>query len=185
MSTDLVRTGLATAGLSGYQKECTNAETLHECNGLRGCEAVTKLLRNYRVGLGHLWKSCGNPRGETLFFFQAYQLEWTSMNFDDLTPLHQDDEGTIRVKGSRVTLDTLVTAFKAGRSAEDIHDSFPSVSVAQVRGIIAWYLNHQGEAEEYLLERYAAAEKLRDELRPRNAALYEKLRRRREQLLKT
>lgn len=107
------------------------------------------------------------------------------MNFDDLTPLHQDDEGTIRVKGSRVTLDTLATAFKTGRSAEDIHDSFPSVSVAQIRSVIAWYLSHQAEAEEYLLERHAAAEKLYNEIRPRQAALYEKLRRRREHLTRT
>lgn len=108
------------------------------------------------------------------------------LNFAHTAPLNQDSEGTIRLTGSRVTLDTLVAAVKNGNTPEQIRDSFPSLTVAQIRGAIAWYINHQSEAEDYLKEREVEAQSVRREIesRPEQADFRKKIRQRREQLIK-
>jgi len=112
------------------------------------------------------------------------------ITFPEGVPLNYDDKGTIRVKGSRVTLDTIVGRMQVGDTLEEIHEGFPSVTLAQINTIIDWYLNNQVEADEYLQEQEAEGERLRKEIesRPEYAAFREKLRRcreQREQLIKT
>ncbi|HEU4714875.1 MAG TPA: DUF433 domain-containing protein [Pyrinomonadaceae bacterium] len=106
------------------------------------------------------------------------------MNFTDSSFLTQSD-GAIRVVGSRLTLDTLAPHIQRGCTAAEIHDSFPSVSVEQIAGVMAWYKNHQAAAEEYLRAGDAEAERLRREIEsdPRYQALSEKIRQRKEQLM--
>ncbi|MBO0859404.1 MAG: hypothetical protein J2P21_13165 [Chloracidobacterium sp.] len=48
------------------------------------------------------------------------------LTFTQTVPLNQDADGSVRVSGSRITLDTLVAAFKKGATAEQVRDSFPS-----------------------------------------------------------
>ena len=84
-----------------------------------------------------------------------------------VVPLVTDAHGTIRVRGSRVTLDVIVTAFQAGATAEEITQKFPSVALADVYQIIAHYLNHTAEIEEYLSRRWTEATALRDEVEKR------------------
>src|SRR5215208_2456531 len=102
------------------------------------------------------------------------------------SPLHQDDRGSIRVIGSRITLDTLVPKFKRGATPEDLHESFPSLSLAQINGVIAWYLNHTAEADEYLAKREAEGEEILKSLKsdPRHQELRELIKQRWEQLTK-
>ena len=83
------------------------------------------------------------------------------------SPLHQDDRGVIRVIGSRITLDTLVNKYNAGDTPEDLHEGFPSLSLEQIKSVIAWYHNHIAEAEEYLQEGQAKFEALRREIESR------------------
>lgn len=89
--------------------------------------------------------------------------------------------------GSRITLDTLVGVFKRGETVEELTEAFPSLSLAQIRAVIDWYFSHQSEADEYLEEREAQAEKLRQEIesQPGYVPLREKLQRWREQVIKT
>ena len=91
----------------------------------------------------------------------------------------------MRVIGTRVTLDTLVATFKKGATAEQIQDSFPSLSLRQVYGAIAYYLDHQDEVEAYLKERKAEAEAMRQQIesRPQYKEFREKIRRRRAELI--
>ncbi len=107
--------------------------------------------------------------------------------FTEEVPLTQDQHGSIRVTGSRVTLDTIVHIYQRGDSVERIHHGFPTVSVAQINAILDWYHKHQAEADEYLAEGVAAAEKLRLEIesQPEHIALLEKIQRCRDQLIKT
>ena len=109
------------------------------------------------------------------------------LNFTQTAPLALDSEGTIRLAGSRVTFDTLIVAFKKGNTAEQIQDSFPSLSLAQIYGAIAWYLDHQAEAEDYLKEREAEAEAVRLEIesQPEQVGFRETMRQRREHLVKS
>ncbi len=61
--------------------------------------------------------------------------------------------GAIRVTGTRVNLDTIVYQFNVGASAETIVDRFPSLKLADVYTVIAYYLNHLEEVEAYLRRR--------------------------------
>ena len=105
--------------------------------------------------------------------------------FSFTAPLHQDEHGSVRVVGSRVTLDTIAGAFKKGATAEQIQDSFPSLSLPQIYGVIAYYLANESEVEDYLHERQAEAEELRQEIesQPQYDEFRKKLRSRRDQLI--
>jgi uncharacterized protein (DUF433 family) len=56
--------------------------------------------------------------------------------------------GGFYIKGSRVPLDSVVHEFRAGSSPESIREAFPTLSLEQVYGAIAFFLGHQGEVEE-------------------------------------
>ena len=92
-------------------------------------------------------------------------------------PLRIDGGGTIRVGASRVTLDTVVTAYKVGESPETIADSYPSVPLADIFAVITYYLRHRDEVEAYLAEGELIAERVRRECEARfpQAGLKEEL----------
>jgi uncharacterized protein (DUF433 family) len=62
-------------------------------------------------------------------------------------PGKADADGTVRVAGTRVTLDTIVRAFLRGGSAEEIADSFPAVSLADVYSTISCYLSDRAAVD--------------------------------------
>jgi hypothetical protein len=64
-------------------------------------------------------------------------------------------------------MDILITAFRAGATAEEIAQRFPTVALADVYQVIAHYLNHSGEIEAYLSQRQAEAAKLKREIETR------------------
>jgi uncharacterized protein (DUF433 family) len=59
-------------------------------------------------------------------------------------------EGGFYVAGSRVSLASIIQAFRDGASPETIRQDFPTLSLAQVYGAIAFYLSHPEESEAYL-----------------------------------
>ncbi len=78
-------------------------------------------------------------------------------------PLRIDADGVIRVGTTRVTLDVVIGAFKRGASANQIAAQFPAITLTQVYGTIAYYLQHQAEIDAYLQEGEAqSARVLRD-----------------------
>lgn len=85
----------------------------------------------------------------------------------DPVPLAYDDHGTLRVGGTRVRLDTVVTAFHLGSTAEDVVEQFPSLDLADVYAVIAFYLRHRPEVDAYLTEGEARAAELRAEIETR------------------
>jgi Uncharacterized conserved protein len=79
-------------------------------------------------------------------------------------PLVKDDRGMVRVGGTRVTLETVVTAFKNGSTCEEIVYQYPSLKLADVYAVISYYLNNQAEVEAYLEERQKKAEMIRKKI---------------------
>lgn len=79
-------------------------------------------------------------------------------------PLVVTEQGTIRIKGSRVSLDSIVHHFKLGATAEQIVQSFPSLSLGDVYSSIAYYLTHRPEIETYLEQQKVAADNLQHQL---------------------
>jgi len=84
-----------------------------------------------------------------------------------VVPLFTDSDGAIRVRGTRVTLDSVITAFCAGATAEEISQRFPTVALADIYQIIARYLNHTPEIDAYLSQRKTEATTLKDEIEAR------------------
>ncbi len=79
-------------------------------------------------------------------------------------PLIVDADGAVRVGHTRVTLDTVVTAFKEGATAEEIVHQYPALDLSDVYAVIAYYLRRRSDVEEYLRQRQQRA----DEVRKRN-----------------
>mgnify|MGYP000909234068 CR=1 FL=1 len=61
-----------------------------------------------------------------------------------------DENGAMRVGRTRVALDSIVAAFQQGHSAETIQQQYPSASLEEVYGAIAYYLANQEEVDTYL-----------------------------------
>ncbi len=74
-----------------------------------------------------------------------------------VVPLIADREGTIRVRGTRVTLDSIIMAFQNGATAEAVAQKFPPVTLADVYQVIAYYLHHSAEIDNHLALRRAEA----------------------------
>lgn len=82
-------------------------------------------------------------------------------------PIHSDADGVVRVAGTRVTLDTIVAAFDAGATAEEISQQYSSVPLADVYSVITYYLRHKAEVSAYLQGREEEAAKVREEIERR------------------
>ena len=79
----------------------------------------------------------------------------------ETVPLVTDVEGVIRVGKTRVTLDTVVSAFLDGATAEEITYQYPSLDLADVYSVIAYYLRRRAEVDAYLQQQRERAEKVR------------------------
>ena len=80
-----------------------------------------------------------------------------------VVPIETDADGVIRVSKTRVTLDTIIAAFKDGATAEEIFQQYPSVPLADVYYVIGYYLRRQYEVESYLNRRRQQAQQVRKE----------------------
>ena len=68
-------------------------------------------------------------------------------------PVVKDADGIMRVRGARISLDTVFAAFREGATAEEIVQQYPSISLADVYQVIGYCLRHSSEVEGYLAER--------------------------------
>lgn len=66
------------------------------------------------------------------------------------TPRISEVDGVLRVGETGVTVETVLWAFEQGSTPEDITDQYPSLTLADVYGVIAYYLRHQEQIEKYL-----------------------------------
>ena len=87
----------------------------------------------------------------------------------------EERDGGYWIRGSRVSLDSIVYAFLRGASPESIAHSFPLISLEDVYGAIAFYLAHQLEIDDYLRQGEAEFEALRQKVRQVNPLLFKKL----------
>ena len=73
-------------------------------------------------------------------------------------PLRTDAAGVVRVGNTRVTLDTVISAFRDGATAEEIVQQYPSLNLADVYHVIGYYLRRTSEVDGYLQKRKSDAE---------------------------
>jgi uncharacterized protein (DUF433 family) len=96
----------------------------------------------------------------------------------DPSPLRIDEHGVVRIGGSQVLLDVVIGQFHNGAEPETIAHGFPTLQLADVYGVIAYYLRHREEIDAYLQTRRQEGEKLRQEIeakQPGRAELRAKL----------
>src|SRR5258708_1121345 len=92
----------------------------------------------------------------------------------DPNPLRLDEHGVVRVGDSQVLYDIVVREFNNGAEPEAILYGYPTLSLADIYGAIAYYLRHRKEVDDYLEAGGGEAETLRHEIeakQPGRAAL--------------
>jgi uncharacterized protein (DUF433 family) len=75
-------------------------------------------------------------------------------------------EGSYWIKGTRISLDSVVYAFQRGAAPESIKRSFPLLTLEEIYGAITFYLSHQQEIDSRLAQ---AQQQLDAESEARNA----------------
>jgi uncharacterized protein (DUF433 family) len=85
-------------------------------------------------------------------------------------------QGTWRIAGTRVSLDSVIHSFWEGATPEEICQDFPSLSLAQAYGAIAYYLKQRDKVNAYLQSGRDSAEELQQELNGRHRDFLSKLR---------
>jgi uncharacterized protein (DUF433 family) len=86
-------------------------------------------------------------------------------------PLAVDSDGTVRVGGTRVTLETVVHAFRNGLTAEQIAEAYDAIRLADVYATIAYYLDHREAVDTYIAQRGREA----GEFREKNPELFDQM----------
>jgi uncharacterized protein (DUF433 family) len=81
---------------------------------------------------------------------------------DRYLAIYADDD--VRIGGTRVGLEHLIESYLAGATAEQLAVEFPSVSLEQVHGVLAYYLRHQKLVDDYR-HAYHAASRVRQQQR--------------------
>lgn len=84
-------------------------------------------------------------------------------------------DGSYFIKGSRVSLDSVVYAFLEGVSPEGIVQSFPVLTLEEVYGAITYYLANQAEIDNYLKEGESYFKRQREAILKDNQSILEKV----------
>lgn len=94
-------------------------------------------------------------------------------------------DGGYWIKGTRISLDSVVYAFNRGAAPESIKRSFPLLTLEQIYGAITFYLSHEQEIDSYLEESEkefeAQAKEMNAEARRANPELFDRLERARQE----
>ncbi|MDX2138159.1 MAG: DUF433 domain-containing protein [Chloroflexota bacterium] len=88
-------------------------------------------------------------------------------------PLRTDEEGTIRIGDTRITLETIIARFEQGDTPEQIHQGFPILERAQIYAVIGYYLDHQDEVTAYIQQQESAANEMRTDLEGQHSEIYD------------
>ena len=99
-------------------------------------------------------------------------------------PISVDETGTARVGGTRLTLDTVVEAYDAGATPEQIAESFPPLSLGDVYAVLSYVVRHRPEVDAYIRAGEEQAQHIRAMIESHQgpqAGLRERLLARREQ----
>ena len=86
-------------------------------------------------------------------------------------PLRIEESGAIRIGDTRVLLEIVVNAFRAGAAPEEIVRNYSTLELSDVYAVIAYCLRHPNEIDEYLSERERIAADVRARIEARQGDL--------------
>jgi len=88
-------------------------------------------------------------------------------------------DGGYWIRDTRISLDSIVYAFKRGAAPESIKRSFPLLGLEEIYGAITFYLSHEQEIDSYLSQAEtqldAESEARNAQARATNPELFERL----------
>src|SRR4051812_35749056 len=79
-------------------------------------------------------------------------------------PLREEPPGVLRVGKSRVLLELVIRAHQRGASPREIVQMYDALNIVDVFAVIAYYLAHPGEIDDYLRECDEAAQAARSKI---------------------
>ncbi len=91
----------------------------------------------------------------------------TTLDFEPLTvtvPLREEPAGVFRVGKSRVLLELVLRAFKAGATPEAIVQSYDTLNLADVYAVVSRYVADPAPFDDYLRQRDEAAAQTRQKI---------------------
>jgi len=79
------------------------------------------------------------------------------------------DGKTVRIAGTRIPLERVVYAFEQSQSPEEIIQVFPTLDLADVYAVIAYYLRNREPVDAYVRQQAVEADTFERELRAASA----------------
>lgn len=71
--------------------------------------------------------------------------------------------GRLRIDGTRMTVNQIVTLSKQGLSAQEIVEQYPQRTLSEIHTVLAWYHAHKSDFDAELAAEAAAEEQMRRE----------------------
>lgn len=81
----------------------------------------------------------------------------------EIIPIYTDQDGRMRVTGTRVLLDLIVYAYHQGETPEHIVQMYTTLTLDQVYLAIGYYLRHRATVDAYIQRVDEEGERLRHE----------------------
>jgi uncharacterized protein (DUF433 family) len=81
----------------------------------------------------------------------------------EVIPIYTDNDGRMRVSGTRVLLDLIVEAYRRGETPEHIIQMYPTLTLDKIYLAIGYYLRHRDTVDDYIRRMDEEAERLRHE----------------------
>ena len=82
-------------------------------------------------------------------------------------PLTTNEHGVVRVGSTRVSLETVIFAFKQGSTPEEIVADYSTLDLSDVYAVITYYLQNEAEVEDYLQRRQTQRDEVHREMETR------------------
>ena len=106
------------------------------------------------------------------------RIRMSAAEVEPVTYAYRTPEGTWRVAGSRVSLDSIIDSHRRGETAEQIVRVYPSLSLEQVHGALAFYLHHRAMCDACMEEQRSRWAEFEQESAERNRELRDRIRKR-------
>jgi len=76
-------------------------------------------------------------------------------------PLTKLNDGTIIITGTPIALEIVVARHNAGDTPDEIKRGFPSLELADIYFVIAYYLSHRAEVDAYIQRQQERSQRVR------------------------
>ena|SRR5664279_1374977 len=87
-------------------------------------------------------------------------------------PIRRDKDGNIRVGGTRVLLEVVIARFQQGDTPEHIHEGFPTLKLADIYAVIAYYLNNREEVDDYIRQQDEEGQAIRQKMEAEHPEMF-------------